>query len=648
MKSAALVLAATALIPGSNAQQAGMFLRNLYVRCLEMLTDTGDIVLRATDNAPDGYVPTVVDCPSDRPTIRNGTKLSKQEKDWVVTRRNETISPIRDLLSRIDIPDFDSKSYLEDAESSNVAVPNIGLAFSGGGYRAMLSGAGALSAMDSRQSRSEEDGKLGGLLQSATYISGLSGGGWLVGSLYINNFTTVQASVDSGNIWQLQNSILEGPEQYALRDYYSTIFEEVGDKSDAGYERSITDYWGRMLSYQLVNASNGGPGITFSSIADDDTFKNGEAPLPFLIAVGRRPDEEIIAINSTVYEFTPWEMGSSDNTVHGFAPLRWVGSNFTDGEVPRDGECVRGFDNAGFVMGTSSSLFNQIVLYLDDDDAGYVPDDVPDFLVDAVSGVLNAIGDDNDDIADWTPNPFKGWNPDENYNADEDRLTLVDGGEDLQNVPYHPHILIEREVDVVFSFDNSADTDSQWPNGASPIATYERSQTDIAEGYGFPVVPGKDTFLNKGFNTKPVFFGCDASNVTEPHPLIVYIPNYPYVFNSNVSTFQPAYTESERDAIISNGWAVATMANATRDEEWPVCVGCAMLKRSFGRTNETVPSACQSCFDRYCWDGSLDESDPGTYNPSLWGEEIEVESGAAAFGASLTVAAAAFVGALLI
>lgn len=610
----------------------------------------GDLVLRATDDAPDGYTPTVVDCPSERPTIRNGTNLSKQEKDWVVTRRNETIEPIRDLLSRINIPDFDSEAYLRDAESSNVAVPNIGLAFSGGGYRAMLSGAGALSALDSRQEGSEEDGKLGGLLQSSTYISGLSGGGWLVGSLYVNNFTTVEDSVNSGNIWQLQDSILEGPEQYALRDYYSTIFDAVGDKDDAGYERSITDYWGRMLSYQLVNASNGGPGVTFSSIADDETFSSGGAPLPFLVAVGRRPGQDVVPVNSTVYEFTPWEMGSSDNTVHGFAPLRWVGSNFTDGEVPRDGECVRGFDNAGFVMGTSSSLFNMIVMYLEDSDSGYVPDGVPDFLVESVTGVLNAIGDDNDDIADWTPNPFKGWNPDENYNSDENRLTLVDGGEDLQNVPYHPHIFIEREVDVVFSFDNSADTeDHGWPDGASPIATYERSQTNISEGYGFPHIPGKSTFINKGYNTRPVFFGCDATNVTEPHPLIVYIPNYPYVFMSNVSTFQPSYSEGERDALISNGWAIATQANATRDDQWPVCVGCAMLKRSFGRTNETVPSACEACFEQYCWDGSLDESDPGVYEPSYWGEEIEVESAAAGkLGASLTVAMAGLLAVLAI
>lgn len=442
-----------------------------------------------------------------------------------------------------------------------------------------------------------------------------------------------------------------GPEQYALFDYYTTVFDDIEDKDLAGYERSVTDYWGRMLSYQLVNATNGGPGVTFSSIADSDVFSSGKAPMPFLVAVGRAPGEQIISLNSTVFDFSPWELGSFDNTLHGFVPLRWVGSNFTGGRVPRDGECVRGFDNAGFVMGTSSSLFNQIVLYLENPDSGYVPSSVPSFAVEAITSILNSFGDDNNDIADWTPNPFKGWNPAENDNAGDDRLTLVDGGEDLQNIPYHPHIFSEREVDVVFSFDNSADTEYGWPNGASAIATYERSLDPISEGTGFPAVPGKDTFANLGFNSRPTFFGCDASNTSAPSPLIVYIPNYPYVYNANTSTFQPSYNESEQGAMVQNGWAVATQLNATRDDQWPVCVGCAMLSRSFDRTGAAVPQACVDCFTRYCWNGTLDESHAPTYDPTMFDEPIDVQSAAAKVlsgAVAATAGAAALAGVLLV
>lgn len=382
-----------------------------------------------------------------------------------------------------------------------------------------------------------------------------------------------------------------------------------------------------MLSYQLINATDGGPGFTWSSIADDPDFSQGKAPMPVIVADGRAPNEKVISLNATNFEFNPWEMGSFDPVLQGFVPLKYVGSEFANGTLPKDKDCIAGFDNAGYVMGTSSSLFNQIVMYLEDSNGtSYVPDDVPDFAVDALSSILKKLGDANNDIADWTPNPFKGWNKAHNLGYNSDRLTLVDGGEDLQNVPYYSHIRNDRKVDVVFSIDSSADTESGWPDGASAIATYERSLENISEGSSFPAVPGKATFRNLGFNTKPTFFGCNATNTTETSPLIVYIPNYPYVYASNISTFQMTINETELSAIIENGWAVATQLNSTRDEDWSVCVGCAILSRSFDRTNTTVPDKCQECFKNYCWNGTLDESEPAPYWPSFISQPIDVQS----------------------
>ncbi|KAK2697191.1 hypothetical protein QWA68_003641 [Fusarium oxysporum] len=635
----ALLLAASAAL---NLVAAAPSIDDAFVAISNSDFSPRSVSKRGTPQAPNGYVPSKVDCPSTRPTIRNGSSISSMERDWIPKRRNETISPIRTLLKRLAIPGFDSEEYLKDAETDPTALPNIGIAISGGGYRAMLCGAGALAAWDIRSDGSDKDGNLGGLLQSATYLSGLSGGGWLVGSLMMNNFTSVQESVNYPGIWQLENSILEGPENYSLLQYYNTIFDAVSEKKDAGYERSLTDYWGRMLSYQLINATDGGPSYTWSSIADDPDFSEGKAPMPIIIADGRAPNETIISLNATNFEFTPWELGSYDPVLQGFVPLKYVGSEFDNGKLPKDKSCIAGFDNAGFVMGTSSSLFNQIVLYLNEDDNNYVPEGVPDIAVEAVTSVLKAIGSDNNDIADWTPNPFKGWNDENNLSAESERLTLVDGGEDLQNIPYYPHIRKDREVDVVFSFDSSADTDYGWPNGASPIATYERSLTNISEGSSFPSVPGKNTFLNLGLNTRPTFFGCNATNMTDPSPLIVYIPNYPYVYSSNISTFQMSINTSELSAIIENGYAVATMLNGTRDKDWPVCVGCAMLSRSFDRTNTTVPDKCQECFTNYCWNGTLDEREPSEYNPTFIGEQIEVESSASkASSAFIAIAAIA-------
>ncbi|KAG8418378.1 Lysophospholipase 1 [Metarhizium acridum] len=78
-----------------------------------------------------------------------------------------------------------------------------------------MNGAGAISAFDNRTSNSTGKGQLGGLLQATTYLSGLSGGSWLVGSLFVQNFTTVDSIVLStsgflSTLWQFDNSVLEG------------------------------------------------------------------------------------------------------------------------------------------------------------------------------------------------------------------------------------------------------------------------------------------------------------------------------------------------------------------------------------------------------------------------------------------------------
>ncbi|KAL0935495.1 Lysophospholipase [Colletotrichum truncatum] len=591
----------------------------------------GGLDHRALPDSPSGgYAPAVVDCPSDPPTIRSAAFLSPSERDWLPRRRNATIEPMRELLTRANIPNFDVNTYINRVRSSPSQLPNIGLAVSGGGYRALMNGAGFLSAADSRTPDSTRAGGIGGLLQSATYLSGLSGGGWLVGSIYSNNFSSVvdlQRGSKGSAVWKFERSIFKGPKEPGISilniaDYWATIAEQVSTKN-AGFEVSLTDYWGRALSYQLINATNGGPSYTFSSIADQPDFKSGQQPLPILVADGRAPGERIISLNATVYEFNPFELGTWDPTAYGFAPLRYLASNFSAGRV--NGSCVRGFDQAGFVMGTSSSLFNQFIL------RNLSSEGVPESLQDTIKEILKALDQENNDIAQYAPNPFFGWNPSTNLNAKEKQLSLVDGGEDLQNIPLHPLIQPNRAVDVIFAVDSSADT-MNWPNGTALRATYDRITHPIANGTVFPSIPDANTFVNLGLNRRPTFFGCDASNFTlrvnqRVPPLVVYLPNAPYVAHSNVSTFDPDYETNQRDAIIQNGYNLATQGNATVDPEWPRCVACAIISRSMARNSDKVPEACNSCFQRYCWNGTLDTRE-AHYEPNFIIGNIETKSGA--------------------
>lgn len=155
-----------------------------------------------------------------------------------------------DFFGHVNVGDFDAVSYIERFSGNASALPNIGIALSGGGYRALMNGAGAIKAFDSRTNNSTASGQLGGLLQSATYVSGLSGGSWLVGSIYINNFTTISSlqTHEKGEVWQFKNSILKGPDTGGIQifdsaSYYKDIRDAVKGKKDAGFPTSITDYW---------------------------------------------------------------------------------------------------------------------------------------------------------------------------------------------------------------------------------------------------------------------------------------------------------------------------------------------------------------------------------------------------------------------
>ncbi|KAJ9662314.1 Lysophospholipase 1 [Neophaeococcomyces mojaviensis] len=593
---------------------------------------------RTLPQSPNGYTPSHVECPSSPPAIRLANSLSQNETEWLSKRRNNTVQPMRDFLTRMNISGFDAGTYIDDHSNNASALPNIGLAFSGGGWRALINGAGVLKAFDSRSGNTTNTGQLGGLLQSSTYLAGLSGGNWLVGSIIVNNYTTVERLQEDSTVWEFGNSILEGPPTGGIQllnsiGYYSNLLESVSGKDDAGFDISITDYWGRALSYQLINATDGGPAQTWSSIADTEAFRNADHPFPISIADGRAPGQKILSLNSSVYEFNPFEFGTWDPTSYGFIPTRYLGTNMTNGQVNDNTQCVVGFDNAGYVMGTSSSLFNNLILQLNDSTL-----DIPSTLRAAIGAVLADLGQDDNDIADYRPNPFYGWNPtNNNYGVNSDSLTLVDGGLDNQNVPFHPLIQPNRHVDVIFANDNSADTSTNWPNGSSLVQTYQRSLGEISNGTAFPSIPDTNTFINLGLNTRPTFFGCNASNITvhtgsgqtgADVPLIVYIPNYPYVTYSNEPTVTLTTNDTYRDVMIANGHDVATMANGTISgyQNWPQCVACAILSRSFTRTGTIVPQACTECFTQYCWNGTLASHTPASYNPEPRLQEQSVAS----------------------
>ena len=561
-----------------------------------------------------GYAPGQVDCP-DKSLVRAASDISDEEKEWIEGRNKITNENLIKFLENCDMKDFDAEKFVK-----NTSKPiTIGLSFSGGGYRAMLNGAGQLSALDNRTDGAS-DAALGGLLQASTYLTGLSGGSWLVGTIALNNFTSVQKILKDGDIWDLEHSIVNygGWNVLSTYNYYKSISDDLNAKEDAGFEVSLTDTWARALSHQFfAELDDFGASLTWSGIRDMDPFKKYEMPFPVVVADGRTPGTQIISSNSSVFEFNAFEMGSWDPSLYQFSDVKYIGTDVDDGEST-NGTCIGGFDNAGYVLGTSSSLFNQFVLQIN-------TTSLSETVQNIISHFLDKVSDAEDDVAIYKPNPF--------YKTDEaavksivknDTLYLVDGGEDLQNVPLHPLIQPQRNVDVIFAYDNSADTNESWPNGASLVATYERQFLEQGNGTIFPHVPDVNTFLNLNLTARPTFFGCDAKNLTSllsdtsdkdsvfDSPLVVYTANRPFSYWSNTSTYKLDYEDNEKKGIIQNGYEAASRLNRTLDDEWAACVGCAIIRREQERNGIEQSDQCKSCFNKYCWNGDLDSTDqPG-------------------------------------
>lgn len=560
-----------------------------------------------------GYAPGNVTCPDVDRLVRTANAISDDEAQWVAARHEQARSTIVEWFERANL----STSFSASDFFSNYNL-SYGLAFSGGGYRAMLSGAGMLSALDSRTANATNDGHVGGLLQGATYLAGLSGGSWLVGSIVMNNYTSVQALLDSDDVWDFEHSMINpgGLNIFETASYWDDIVDDIESKEDAGFNTSLTDIWGRGLAHQLVNTSDHGAALLWSDIRDYAGFANHEMPFPVVVADGRAPNTTIISSNSTVFEINPFELGSWDPSLYAFTDLKYLGTNVSNG-VPTGDQCISGFDNGGYTIGTSATLFNQFILQLNSTGVSGV-------LLELAQSILEDLGEDSDDIAVYEPNPFYNITESSSSITKDIVLDLVDGGEDNQNVPLYPLIQPARALDAVMAFDNSADTDFNWANGSSLVWTYQRQFDSQGNGTIFPYVPDTQTFVNLNLTRRPTFFGCDASNLTSlfneslPEedrfipPLIIYVANYPHSYYSNTSTFKMSYDSDEVYGMINNGYNIVTQDNGTAEADWHQCLACGLIKRELDRQNASYPDPCQSCYDKYCWDGSIDNSQLST------------------------------------
>ncbi|KAI9813843.1 MAG: hypothetical protein M1827_003633 [Pycnora praestabilis] len=537
--------------------------RSLFVICACL---TVAFALPALPVLPSGYAPIAATCPAT-PLVRPATGISSGESSYLASRKAKASTAL--------------SAWLEKTNSGfgTTNLPTVALTTSGGGYRSLLSGAGVIQGFDSRDSNVGTSG----VYQGLTYQAGLSGGAWLLSSFAGNNYPTISSL--KNNLWKpaFQDSLLL-PDNLLAATAYAAVTNDILAKEAAGFPPTLTDPWGRLLSYQLLYGTDGGVSTRLSSISTFSNYTTNNVPFPIITSLGVKTfqGECLPGPNATTYELTPLEFGSFDQGVSAFTQTAYLGTALSNG-VPSNGTCIMNYDNLGYVLGTSSNLFNEACESVPTASNSSVLDDDLAAIVNAAHALST-----RDEYAVY-PNPFHNYARSTLVEA-QTSLTLVDGGEALQNNPIFPLLQPSRGVNVIIVNDNSADTSTNFPNGSEILTTYVQSLN--AGLTRMPFIPSVATFISEGLNKRPTFFGCnDTSKIT-----IVYLPNVNYTFPSNEPTAKLQYSEAETEGMVDNGIQIATMGGSAT---WPTCLGCAIMMKA----GDALPTACTTCFSTYCYTG---------------------------------------------
>lgn len=689
-------------------------------------------------------------CNNTFSTTNFNQALCEEEEAYVYNRQKLTRSALLAFFDSVGVPKFDHASFLE-----NYKHPlTVSLAFSGGGYRSMLTGSGALAAFDIRTPCQSNCGNLGNLLQGTSYIGGISGGAFLVMSTFTNDFKPVHELLFDGKTWNFQEQLLQGIPSFDpdavkedmhildvddsgsnlvdsasnkmeklldfnwgiadtvmkylgfgkthesiassktdslieaaksrsyLESFIKPIFlkkniskdtaNESGDstlkeaftffkdlqievrsKKEAGFYISFTDYWGRALARKIFQPSARIPGATITSATLSKSFQSFLQPFPIVCSVQRSLEESSPEVFPNLLEFSPFEFGSWLPEVNSFAKMKYLGTSLYDGhsihptENPNVSVCTSGFDNIGFITGTSSSLFNHIfielykVLFKLDKESSA-----------NISKILTKLGlitkldtseyPQHPDYALYSPNPFYGYRDSSNQANDifkERHLYLADGGDSGENIPFYPFLQESRKVDIIIAFDMTSDI-ANFPNGTTLTASQKRfhqnSKTTPTFSFGrtpslssrfdrlnynktnprsmryinkaiYPYVPSPQTIIDEKLNQRPVFLGCDierdypefplfgnTSNATKPfnsgtqnETLKQYLPPI-IVYNSNYnhsfdSNRSTFQLSYTSEEVLGMVENGYNLATFKNSTEYSVCLACAVLKRLFDR-----------------------------------------------------------------
>lgn len=164
-----------------------------------------------------GYAPIPATCPSTA-LVRSATGISASESSYISSRAPIASAALGAWLKKT------------NSAFSTANLPVVALTTSGGGLRSLLTGAGVIQALDSRDSNVGTSG----LFQGLTYQAGLSGGGWLLSSFAGNNYPTISNLETTLWTTAFAESLLI-PDNLEVGGAYAQISADIVAKNAAGY-----------------------------------------------------------------------------------------------------------------------------------------------------------------------------------------------------------------------------------------------------------------------------------------------------------------------------------------------------------------------------------------------------------------------------
>uniref|UniRef100_A0A671NTK7 Phospholipase A2 n=1 Tax=Sinocyclocheilus anshuiensis TaxID=1608454 RepID=A0A671NTK7_9TELE len=256
--------------------------------------------------------------------LRFSMALCDQEKLFMQTRRDRVMLSIKKLL-KMENPRFLPASPRE--------VPTIAILGSGGGFRAMVSFSGVMKALYES-----------GVLDCATYVTGLSGSTWYMSMLYSHPEFPAKGPGDINK--ELMSRVSNNPLKLLLPQNINRYVKALWKKKSGGQPVTFTDIFGMLIGETLI------PGRMDTKLSSIQTKINeGQSPLPLFTCLHVKPDVSELMFADWV-EFSPYEIGMAKYGT--FMSPGLFGSKFFMGSVVKQYE----ENPLHFLMGVWGSAFS--------------------------------------------------------------------------------------------------------------------------------------------------------------------------------------------------------------------------------------------------------------------------------------------------